>query len=169
MKNLRLVFLFLFIIAYNSVLAQYDPNKINPKALEAYNKGIEKANEGKYKDAIESMEEAIRRQPNYVDAFLTLGGIYGQMKNHDQSIASYEKAFAIDSNYTSDMRLPMRSILPVRDNSKKRYTRSKHCLREKTLDRPHEKLPNTAAKHFNSQSTLQKHMLLKIMFSLRRT
>jgi outer membrane protein OmpA-like peptidoglycan-associated protein/tetratricopeptide (TPR) repeat protein len=106
MKNLRIVFSFLLLIIYNTVLAQYDPNKINPKALEAYNKGLEKATEGKYQDAVESIQEAIRRQPNYVDAFLTLGGIYGQMKNHELSIANYEKAFAIDSNYTSDMRLP---------------------------------------------------------------
>jgi outer membrane protein OmpA-like peptidoglycan-associated protein len=32
--------------------------------------------------------------------------VYGQIKNYQQSTAYYEKAFAIDSNYTSDFRLP---------------------------------------------------------------
>ena len=69
-------------------------------------KGLEKAQDGKYKDAIESLQEAINRDPKYIDAYLSLAGVYGQIKNRAQSVATYEKAFAIDSNYTSDYRLP---------------------------------------------------------------
>lgn len=94
-----------FLLALSS-LAQYDPSKVNKKAMEAYNKGIEKAQDGKYKDAIESLQEAIRRDANYVEAYLSLAGVYGQMKDYGQSTATYEKAFALDSNFTSDFRLP---------------------------------------------------------------
>ncbi len=88
-----------------ALFAQYDITKIDKKAIEAYNKGIEKAQDGKYKDAIESLEEAVRRDPRYVDAYLSIAGVYGQQKKYDQSVAWYEKAFPIDSIYTLDYKL----------------------------------------------------------------
>lgn len=105
MKNLLLLFSFALLTS-NFIRAQYDVSKINKKAIEAYNKGLEKAQDGKFKEAIESLNEAINRDPKYIDAYLSLAGVYGQMKNHAQSVATYEKSFAIDSNYTSDYRLP---------------------------------------------------------------
>src|SRR5688572_18979173 len=105
MKNLPLIIACTLLFSQLG-FAQYDPTKIHPKALEAYEKGLEKAQEGKYKDAIESLQKAIETDPKYIDAYISLGGVHGQMKNHEQSIAAYEKAFAIDSNYTSVMRLP---------------------------------------------------------------
>ena len=106
MKNLRnLFFLFSLLLALPS-LAQYDATKINKKAVEAYEKAIEKAQDGKYPEAAEALKEAIRRDANYVDAYLSLAGIYGQQKNYAESVAFYEKAFPMDSNYTSGYRLP---------------------------------------------------------------
>lgn len=89
-----------------SALAQPDLSKIDKKAIESYNKALEKAQDGKYDEAIESLHEAVQRDENYIDAWLSLAGIYGQMKNYDKSIFHYEKAFALDSNYTSGYRLP---------------------------------------------------------------
>jgi tetratricopeptide (TPR) repeat protein len=107
MKNRILVLVLISILHFTfSASAQYDVSKINKKAIESYNKGLEKAQEGKYNDAIESLSEAIRRDANYVDAYLSLAGVYGQIKNYEQSILNYEKAFAIDSNYQSFTRLP---------------------------------------------------------------
>ena len=105
MKNLVLLIAVL-LLSSNFLFSQYDVSKINKKAIEAYNKGLEKAQDGKYKDAIESLQEAIHGDPKYIDAYLSLAGVHGQMKNHAQSVATYEKAFGIDSNYTSDYRLP---------------------------------------------------------------
>lgn len=107
MKNRILVLLTISFLHFAfPASAQYDVSKINKKAIESYNKGLEKAQEGKYNDAIESLSEAIRRDGNYVDAYLSLAGVYGQIKNYEQSILNYEKAFAIDSNYQSFTRLP---------------------------------------------------------------
>jgi outer membrane protein OmpA-like peptidoglycan-associated protein/tetratricopeptide (TPR) repeat protein len=106
MKSYKAVFTFYFLLFTFSSFAQYDPSKISKKATDAYNKGIEKAEAGNFKDAIESLQEAIQRDPNYVEAYLSLAGVYGQMKDYKQSTTTYEKAFAIDSNYTYDFRLP---------------------------------------------------------------
>src|SRR5688572_17816399 len=107
MRNqLLLYFTFCLLHFTFSTSAQYDVSKINKKAVESYTKGIEKAQDGKFADAIESLQEAINRDPKYIDAYLSLAGVYGQIKNRTQSVATYEKAFTIDSNYTSDYRLP---------------------------------------------------------------
>lgn len=106
MKGLKPFFTFCFLLFTFSSFAQYNPSKINKKAVEAYDKGIEKAQAGNYKDAIESLQEAIQRDANYVDAYLSMAGVYGQLKDYKQSTTFYEKAFALDSNYTSDFRLP---------------------------------------------------------------
>jgi len=107
MKNLLKTFLspLLLLLALTS-LAQYNPDKTSKKAIEAYTKGIEKAQDNKYKDAIEYFQDAIQRDLNYVEAYLSLAGVYGQLKNYAQSTATYEKAFTLDSTYTSDFRLP---------------------------------------------------------------
>jgi outer membrane protein OmpA-like peptidoglycan-associated protein len=102
----RLIVVFVLMFGFTSVKAQYDQSKINKKAVEAYTKGLNKIDEDKYKDAIESFNEAINRDPKYIDAYLSLAGVYGQLKDHKKCVETYEKAFALDSNYASDFRLP---------------------------------------------------------------
>lgn len=107
MKNLRLlaITLCLLQVAVFS-FAQYNPAKINKKAIEVYKKGLQQIDEDNYQGAMASFEEAIKRDPNYIEAYLSLAGIYGNFKQYEQSISTYEKAFAMDSNYTSELRLP---------------------------------------------------------------
>ena len=106
MKNLKPFFTLTIIFFTLFATAQTDKLKIDKKAVEAYNKGLQKIEADNYKDAAESFREAIQRDPKYIDAYLSLAGVYGQLKQHDLCIATYEKAFALDSNYTSDLRLP---------------------------------------------------------------
>jgi len=106
MKNLRLFPAFLFVFACYFSNAQYDVSRINKKAVEAYTRAMQQAQEEKYKDAVGSLQEALQKDANYIDAYLSLGGLYGQLKDHQQSVSAYEKAFALDSNYTSEYRLP---------------------------------------------------------------
>src|SRR5690348_400922 len=105
MKNLAILIFCTTLLSFTSS-AQYNPDKINKKAIEAYKKGIQQIEEDNYKAAAESFQEAIRRDANYIEAYLSLAGIYGNFKAYDQSIATYEKAFAMDSNFTSELRLP---------------------------------------------------------------
>lgn len=106
MMNLRTLVFCGALILCGSAQAQYNPEKINKKAIAAYNQAIQLAEDGAYTAAIQQLNEAVKRDPAYVEAYLSIGGVYGQMKDHAQSVAAYEKAFALDSNYTSDFRLP---------------------------------------------------------------
>jgi outer membrane protein OmpA-like peptidoglycan-associated protein len=106
MKRLKTIISFCLVFYSLTAIAQYDASKVNKKAVEAYTRGLEKAQDDRYNEAIEALQEAIQRDPKYVEAYLSLAGVYGQLKNREQSVATYEKAFALDSNYTSDFRLP---------------------------------------------------------------
>jgi outer membrane protein OmpA-like peptidoglycan-associated protein/tetratricopeptide (TPR) repeat protein len=106
MKSLKTVLSFILLSIGFIASAQYDATKVNKKALEAYTKGLEKAQDDRYDEAIVLLQDAIKRDPKYVEAYLSLAGVYGQQKKRELSTAIYEQAFAIDSNYTSDFRLP---------------------------------------------------------------
>lgn len=90
----------------NSLFAQYDPGKINKKSVALYTQALEKAQAGNFKDAIDLFNESINIDAKYVDAYLSLGGVYGEMKNYKASTDNYEKAFVLDSNYTNEYKLP---------------------------------------------------------------
>jgi outer membrane protein OmpA-like peptidoglycan-associated protein/tetratricopeptide (TPR) repeat protein len=103
----RLTLIASFLISFSLFAqAQYDPSKVNKKASALYDQAIEKAQGDQYQEAIGLLLQAIEKDPNYVDAYLSLAGVYGQIKDRQRSIQYYDKAFALDSNYTSDFRLP---------------------------------------------------------------
>ena len=104
MKRLLLVFTF-YLLLFNS-FAQYDPSQINKKAVSLYNRALEKAQSGNFKEAIDLLSQSVSADPKYVDAYLSLGGIYGEIKNYKNSTNNYEKAFVLDSNYTNEYKLP---------------------------------------------------------------
>jgi outer membrane protein OmpA-like peptidoglycan-associated protein len=57
-------------------------------------------------ESIKMLDKAISTDKNFVDAFLSRAGINGQIKNHRNAVADYEKAFALDPVYTQDYKLP---------------------------------------------------------------
>jgi len=94
-----------FLFLTPSVFGQYNVSKVNKKAIDSYTKAMEKVQNDDYKNAIPIFLDAIQKDPNYVDAYLSLAGVYGQLKSYQQSADTYEKAFTLDSNYTSFYRL----------------------------------------------------------------
>lgn len=98
--------LFICLLSFaNCLSAQYDPGKINKKAVALYKQAMERANDGSLTNAAGLLQQAIETDKNYVDAYLTLAAVYGKLKSYKSSTANYEKAFAIDTNYTLDYKL----------------------------------------------------------------
>lgn len=85
---------------------QYDPARVNKKAVAFYTKGLQQASEGQYQDGIRELQDAVKTDPRFLDAYLSIAGIFGEMKQYPQSVAYYEKARLIDSNYFRDYALP---------------------------------------------------------------
>ena len=108
MRSIALfVILLVCITGPNVLFAQtYDPLKMDKKAVSLVNEARTKAEDGKDKEAIELAKKAIDKQPGYLDAWLLLAFIYSNNKNHQQSIEAYERAFAIDSIFAFEYKLP---------------------------------------------------------------
>ena len=103
MKKLLAFFASFFIL--HTVFAQYDPAKINKKALQFYDQAMQRIDDGNITLAAGLLKQAVEVDKNYAEAYLSLGAIYGKLKNYKNSIIHYEKAFQIDSNYTLDFKL----------------------------------------------------------------
>jgi outer membrane protein OmpA-like peptidoglycan-associated protein/tetratricopeptide (TPR) repeat protein len=86
--------------------AQFDPAKVNKKAGQAYAKAMELAENGDYKQSIKVLQDAVKIDPKYADAWLSIAGMYGELKDYNNAIANYESAKAIDSEYFRDYNLP---------------------------------------------------------------
>jgi len=105
-SKLLLAFGFQF-IAFTICTAQwYDPDKVNKKAGEIYGLAYEEATAGKYAAAIGHINESIKIEPKFVDAFLSRAGIYANLKKYDSSVIDFESAFALDSVYSKTYLLP---------------------------------------------------------------
>ena len=103
---------FLFIIvllAATTTQAQqrpYNPEKINKKAAQLFSKASELAQNDDFNGAIEALHQSLKIEPAFEDAWLSLGGMYQELKNYPGAVESYEKARAIDSLYFKDYNLP---------------------------------------------------------------
>src|SRR6185503_7984809 len=83
-----------------------DPNKINSRARKMYDEGLAKATDNRFDDAISYLLQAIYLDSYYTDAYLSLAGVYGQMKKPALSAEYYEKALRKDTFATRVYKLP---------------------------------------------------------------
>lgn len=103
MKSLLIVFIAtgLSASAQNGIA-----NTSNKKAADAYEKAMLQLRDGLIKDAVPLLGKAIEYDPGFVDAFLSLAGVYGELKEYDKSVQMYEKAKTLDSSYFKYYYLP---------------------------------------------------------------
>ncbi|MBE7170030.1 MAG: OmpA family protein [Williamsia sp.] len=86
--------------------AQYNPEKVDKKSAQLYSKALEIAQNNDFPQSIRILEGVVKTNAGFEDAWLSLAGMYGELKNYQSAIAAYEKARAIDSNYFKDYNLP---------------------------------------------------------------
>jgi outer membrane protein OmpA-like peptidoglycan-associated protein/tetratricopeptide (TPR) repeat protein len=93
-----------FFISYSQ--PPYDPSKVNKKAVQLYNQAMERAQDGNLTLAAGLLLQCIEVDNKYLDAYLSLAGVYGTLKNYKTSTGYYEKAFELDPAYSMDYKLP---------------------------------------------------------------
>ncbi|MEO5501472.1 MAG: OmpA family protein [Ginsengibacter sp.] len=100
--------LFLIIVFYVlPVKAQwYDADKVDHNAMTIYNLANNKARAGEYPIAIQMINEALKKEPRFVDAYLSLAGVYGDLKDYSLAVSNFAKAIELDSVYTKYYLLP---------------------------------------------------------------
>jgi outer membrane protein OmpA-like peptidoglycan-associated protein/tetratricopeptide (TPR) repeat protein len=84
----------------------YQSAKVPAKAEKFYITAIEALRDGQWNEGKLLLNKAVDVYPKYVDAWLSMGGLYGQLKQYDSAIFYYEKAYMLDSIYSNDLLLP---------------------------------------------------------------
>jgi tetratricopeptide (TPR) repeat protein len=95
-----------YFLLLTSFAQSYDPTKVNKKTQQLYEQAITRAQEGNYANAVGLLKQCIEQDNKYVDAYLSLAGVFGQLKSYQESVNYYEKAFAMDSVYSNEYKLP---------------------------------------------------------------
>ena len=101
---MRFVVFFFFILGCTSVKTQTKSS--SQKTLKLYGKAMTQINDGLLKDAIESLQATLTSDPNYIEAYVSLAGVYGEKKDYQNAANYYKTALQKDSNYAAYFRLP---------------------------------------------------------------
>jgi outer membrane protein OmpA-like peptidoglycan-associated protein len=96
----KIFFFFIIILFTQHVNAQwYNPDKVNKKAIAFYETAYQDATNGNYLNSITNLTEALKIDPNYLDALLARADVYARVKNYASSASDYENIFNKDSLY----------------------------------------------------------------------
>lgn len=79
---------------------------MNRKAITHYQRAMNLAMDGNYTEGIKELEKAIKEEPGFADAWLSIAGMYGEMKKYAEACENYEKAKSVDSLYFIEYNLP---------------------------------------------------------------
>ncbi|OQP55950.1 flagellar motor protein MotB [Niastella yeongjuensis] len=102
----KLIAISMLVGLFCSARAQYDPDKVNKKAKASFEKAYSFAMNGNYAESIKTLQDAIKLDPRYLEAYLSIAGLYSEQKNYPIALENYEKAKAIDSNWFKEYDLP---------------------------------------------------------------
>lgn len=97
-------FLFLHAMSVNG--QWYNPEKVHKKAQVIYMQAIDNLRNGEWETGKTLLHLAIKQEPKYVEAWLSLMSAYGERKMYDSAVVSFEKAWLLDSLFSADMLLP---------------------------------------------------------------
>lgn len=124
-----------FLIFLVSAAQSYDPGKVNKKAGEIYGRGVEEADEGKYKEAMAHFNEALKLDPKFVDVYLSRSGINANLKNYHAAVTDFEMALSLDSVYPKTWLLPYSISLAGDGNFEKALKAVNEFLKNPTLNK----------------------------------
>src|SRR5450432_2097206 len=102
---MKLFCFFLFFICISQLHAQYDPAKVDKRAAKFYLQSQQQGADDHLKEAIESLKQAVSIDHRFVDAYLSMAGMYAELKNYQSAVDNYKIAIAIDSFYCADFNL----------------------------------------------------------------
>ncbi len=104
---MKIFFVFLLAGFISMGYAQvYYPEKVNSKTVKLYEKALDLLKDNQIKEATPLLAQCIKEDSNFVDAYLSLAGAFGELKRYPQSISLYEKARRKDTAYFVIYNLP---------------------------------------------------------------
>jgi Tfp pilus assembly protein PilF len=80
-------------------------HKSDKKAAKLYLLSQQQAGDDKFLEGIESLKQAVAIDNRFEDAYLSMAGMYGELKNYQAAVNNYRIARTIDSLYFKDFSL----------------------------------------------------------------
>ena len=104
---MKFCFLYITCLLAAELPAQtYHPANRSRFIREEYNKAMQYLNDGYVKDAIPVLQKVLEKDSTFLDAWLSMAGVYGELKNYPLAIQYYEKVKNADSVYFLPYNLP---------------------------------------------------------------
>ncbi len=100
------VFTYLMLLCSTGFCQWYDVSKINKRAVAALENSRSDIEMGQYQNALTQIRNAIQIDHKYIDAYISLGGIFSRMKRYDSAVHYYRNAIDMDTVYCKEQYLP---------------------------------------------------------------
>ncbi len=85
----------------------YDPSTINKKAVFLYEHAVSRLRDGLLQQAVPYLKQAIAIDSNYLEAYLSLAGVYGEFKDYKNAILNYSIVKRKDTAFFAPYQLPL--------------------------------------------------------------
>ena len=95
-----------FVLISSFAFAQTPRQSTNPKALKKYNEALVALEDNRSTEGIALLANVLQIDSNFIDAYLSLAGAYGNSKQYKKAIIVYERARLKDSIYFTPYLLP---------------------------------------------------------------
>ena len=95
-----------FVLISTFAFAQTPRQSTNPKALKKYNEALVALEDNRSTEGIALLANVLQIDSNFIDAYLSLAGAYGNSKQYKKAIIVYERARLKDSIYFTPYLLP---------------------------------------------------------------
>ncbi len=154
------VFLLLFCTIHLNAQS-YNPDKVNKKAIDFYDKAYQEATTGNFANSIANLSEAIKIAPNYLDALLARADIYARVKNYAASSQDYENIFSKDSDYAKSYLLHYATSLAGEGKFEKALESTKRFLVIPNLQEKNKKVGLEKQKSFEFAVNFAKKNIVK--------
>jgi outer membrane protein OmpA-like peptidoglycan-associated protein len=102
----KALFIFCISTSFFAGAQTYNPDNVAARTVSLYQKVMEKMADGYIKEAVPALQKIIATDTNFVDAYLSLAGAFGELKNYNEAVSTYEKARAKDTAYFKLYNLP---------------------------------------------------------------
>ena len=124
------IFIFVFFVCN----AQwYSPEKVNKKAIALFENGYKEARDNNYTNAIANLTDALKIDPNYLDAIQARASIFVTTKKYSNAINDYEIIFAKDTIFSKEYLPDYANALAGAGNFEKALKITNNILSSPTL------------------------------------
>ncbi|MFC4262233.1 OmpA family protein [Ferruginibacter yonginensis] len=141
-------YIFIFTLPLVTQAQWYNPDKVNKKAATIFEKAYQEAIEGKYNESITHVSEAIKIDPQYLDAYYARASVYTIIKNYKAAVGDYEAAIQKDTVYAREYYLSYAIVLAGNGQFEKALAFTNKFLAIPNLNEQNKKAGNTRKKSF---------------------